>query len=66
MSFLKGEICAEFLFVCLFFLLWARLSEVVILSANDWVYIFVLFVIWMRCPAWGATGGFMMLGLVFK
>ena len=48
-SFLKGEICAEFLFVCLFvclfFLLWARPSEVVILSADDWVCIFVLFVV---------------------
>ena len=38
-SFLWGEICAEFLFVCLFFLWWARLSEVVVLSADDWVYI---------------------------
>ena len=28
-SFLSGEVCAEFLFVCLFFLWWARLSEVV-------------------------------------
>ena len=31
-------------FVCLFFLWWARLSEVVLLSADDWVCIFVLFV----------------------
>ena len=31
-----------------FFLWWARLSEVVILSADDWVCIFVLFVVWMR------------------
>ena len=40
----QGEICAEFLFVCvcLFFLCWARLSEVVIQSAEDWVRIFVL------------------------
>ena len=30
---------------CLFFLWWARLSEVVILSADDWVCIFVLFVV---------------------
>ena len=42
--FVKGEICAEFLFVCLFFLWWARLSEVRILSANDWACIFALFV----------------------
>ena len=38
----------------------------VILSADDWVCIFVLFVVWMRCPARGATGGWVMLGLVFK
>ena len=29
------------LFVYLFFLRWTRLSEVVILSADDWVYIFL-------------------------
>ena len=38
----------------------------VILSADDWAPIFVLFVVWMRCPAQGATGGWVMLGLVFK
>ena len=32
-----------------------RLSEVVILSADDWVCIFVLFVVCMSCPAQGAT-----------
>ena len=32
-------------FVCLFFLWWARLSEMVILSADDCVCIFVLFVV---------------------
>ena len=37
-----------------------------ILSADDWVCIFVLFVAWMRCPPQGATGGWVMLGLVFK
>ena len=42
-----------------------RLSEVVILSADDWVCSFVLFV-QMRCPAQGATGGWVMPGLVFK
>ena len=38
----------------------------VLLSTNDWVFIFVLFVVEMRCPAQGATGGWVMLGLVFK
>ena len=38
----------------------------VILSADDWVCIFILFVVWMRCPAQGATGGCEMLGLVFR
>ena len=42
------------------------LSEVVILSADDWVCIFVLFVVWMRLPAQGATGGWVMLGQMFK
>ena len=32
----------------------------------DWVCIFVLFVVQMRHPAQGATGGWVMLGLVFK
>ena len=44
----------------------ARLSEVVILCANGWVCIFVLFVVQMRHPAQGATGGWEMLGLIFK
>ena len=35
-SFVEGEICAEFFFV---FPLMVRLSEVVILSADDWVCI---------------------------
>ena len=48
-------------------LLWAGLIEVVILSAaDDWVCIFVLFVLWMRHPAQCATGSWMMLGLVYK
>ena len=38
----------------------------VILSADDWVCIFVLFVIYMRRPVQGALGGWVMLGLVFK
>ena len=29
----------------------------IILSADDWVCIFVPFVVWMRRPAQGATGG---------
>ena len=38
----------------------------VILSADDSVCIFVLFVVYMRGPAQGATGGWVMPGLVFK
>ena len=38
----------------------------VILSADDWVCIFVLFVVKMRHPTQGATGGWVMPGLVFK
>ena len=38
----------------------------VILSADDWVCIFVLFVVYMRCLAQGATGGWVMLGLILK
>ena len=41
-SFVQGEIFV--LFVCLFFLRWARLSEVVILSADELLCIFLLFV----------------------
>ena len=44
----------------------ARLNEVVILSADGWVCIFVLFIVQMRRPAQGATGGWEMLGLIFK
>ena len=44
----------------------ARLSEVGILPADDWVCIFVSFVVEMRCTAQGATGGWVMPGLVFK
>ena len=36
------------------------------LSADDWVCIFVLFIVYMRRPTQGATGGWVMLGLVFK
>ena len=63
-SFVQGEICAKF--VCLFFLWWSRLSKAIILSADDWVCIFVLFVVYMRHPAQGALGGWVMLGLIFK
>ena len=41
-------------------------AEVVILSADDWVCIFVLFVVYTRCLAQCAAGGWVMLGLVFK
>ena len=37
-----------------------------ILSADDWVCIFDLFVVWMRCPAQGATGSCVMPGLIYK
>ena len=36
------------------------------LSADDWVCIFVLFVVQMRHPAQGATGCWVMWGLLFK
>ena len=36
----------------------------VVLSANDWVCILVLFVVQMRRPAQGATGGWVMQGLI--
>ena len=38
----------------------------VLLSADDWVCTFVLFVVWMRHPAQGATGGWVVLGLVLS
>ena len=44
----------------------AGLSEMVILSADDWICIFVLFVVCTRLPAQGANGGWVMPGLVFK
>ena len=52
--------------VFFFFFLPSGLTEVVILSADDWVYIFVLFVVWMRLPIQGATGSWVMLGHVYK
>ena len=36
------------------------------LSADDWVCIFVLFAVWMTCPAQGAIGSWEMLSLVHK
>ena len=42
------------------------LSEVVVLSADNWVCIFVLFVVLTRHPAQGAIGGWVILGLVCK
>ena len=44
----------------------SKADYVVILSADECVCIFVLFVVKMRCPAQDATGGWVMLGLVFK
>ena len=63
-SFALGEICATFFFF--FSLSCAGLIEGVILSADDWISIFVLFAVWMRCPTLGVTGGWVILGLVFK
>ena len=37
-----------------------------ILFADDWVCILVLFIVWMRRSAQGATGGWVMPGLIFK
>jgi len=51
---------------CSFFLWCARLNEVVILSADDWVCILVLFIVWMRRSAQDAAGGWVMQGPVFK
>ena len=67
-SFVQGEICAEFFLACLFFLLWARLREGVAhsASAHDWVCVFVLLVIHMKHPSQGDTGGWVMPGFVFK
>ena len=36
------------------------------MSADDWVCIFYLFLVWMRHHAQDATGGWVTLGLVFK
>ena len=36
------------------------------LSADDWICIFALFVVQMRCPAEGAMGGLVIQGLVLK
>ena len=38
----------------------------VILSAANSVCVFVVFVLWMRHPAQGATGVWVILGLVFS
>ena len=51
---------------CLFFLCWPRLNKVVILSIDDWVFIFDLFVFWMMYPTEGISGGWVMPGVVFK
>ena len=37
-----------------------------ILSADDWICIFVLFVVYNEASCRGTTGGWVMLGLVFK
>ena len=45
---------------CFFFPLMGKAERGVILSAVDWVCIFVLFVVWMRHPAQGDTTGWVM------
>ena len=50
---------------CLFFLCWGRLSEVVILSADDWVYIFVCCLDEASCIGCHWYLGDAGLGLVF-
>ena len=52
-----------FFFFCLW---WSGLYKVVILFADDWVCVFVLFVVRMRCPALDAAGSCVMPGLVYK
>ena len=49
-----------------FSLCWTGLSELIILSADDWICIFVLFVVWMRWPVQGAAGSWVILGLIYK
>ena len=48
--------------VCVFVLCWGRLSEVVILSADDWVCIFIVCCL----DEASYTGGQVTLGLIFK
>ena len=56
----------EVFFFFPFFFLWARLCEVVILSADDWIFTSVFFDVWMRCPAQGAAGSWVMLDLLYR
>ena len=44
------------MFVCLFFFLRARLSELIILSADDWLSTFVLIAVYIRYTIQGAPG----------
>ena len=37
-----------------------------ILSADDWVCVFVLLVVWVRHPTMGAAGSWVMLSLVYR
>ena len=65
-SFLSGEICAEVLCVCSFFLWWARLSEVVILWWFGLYFCFVLlFFPLMGKTEWGGSPICLWLGLHF-
>ena len=37
-----------------------------VILSDDWVCIFVAVVVWIRHPAQGASGGWVMPGLIFK
>ena len=42
------------------------MCEVVVLSADDWVGVFMLFVVWVRHPAESPGGSWIMLVLAYR
>ena len=62
-SFLLSEICVEF---CLFVFPLMGKAEWDGNIVCWWLFVVVVVVVSMRCPAQGATGGWVMVGLVFK
>ena len=42
------------------------MCEVVVLSADDWVCVFILFVVWVRHPAESPGGSWIMLVLAYR